>query len=130
MVARLATLTLNSVLMAAGQNWKLQWGPKVNQDFVCGTVIPRVTHGGYSGKGTCQAIYVSDDNWGALVSLANLDQIYTLTSFDSDTEATPGTKTLSVQVKIGTFTRNGPSKADGVVTAEIEVVFLSYPTGA
>jgi hypothetical protein len=130
MVARLATLTINGVLMAAGKNWKLEWGPKVNEDAVTGSVIPRVTHGTFSGKGTCDAIYVSDDNWGALVSLANLDQIYTLSSFDSDTAAVAGTKTLAVSVKLGTFTREGPSNADGVVKASLNVVFLSYPTGA
>lgn len=130
MVARLATLTLNGVLMAAGKNWKLQWGPKVNKDAVCGTVIQRLTHGSFEGKGTCEAIYVSDDNWGALNGLANLDQIFTLTSFDSDTEASPDTKILSVSVKCGPFTREGPSNADGVIKATLEVEFMSWPTGA
>lgn len=129
MVARLATLTLNSVLMAAGKNWKLEWGPKVNEDAVCGSNIPRVTHGTFSGKGTCEAIYVSDDNWGALVSVANLDHVYTLTSFDSDT-GSPATKTLTASVKIGTFSREGPSNADGVVKASLNVVMITYPTGA
>jgi hypothetical protein len=127
-VARLATLTVASVLMAAGKNWRFKWGQKTHEEGVCGTNIPRVLHGQFHGEVECEAIYVTDDNWAPLVSIGNLDQVYTVVSADSDTSATPGTKVQTANIKTLEFERQGPANADGVVKATLKATMVGYPT--
>ena len=127
-VARLATLTVAGVLMAAGKNWYFKWGPKGHEEAVCGTVIPRVLHGVFHGEVQCEAIYVTDDNWAAIVSIGNLDQVYTVISADSDTSATPGTKVETATIKVTEFERQGPPNADGVIRAILKGIMTGYPT--
>jgi hypothetical protein len=126
-VARLATLTVNGILMAAGKNWRFKWGPKGHEEGVCGTNIPRVLHGQFHGEVECEAIYVTDDNLAAIVSIGNLDQIYTVISADSDTSAAPGTKVETATIKVIEFERQGPANADGVVKATLKGIMTAYP---
>jgi|SRR5271157_1496083 len=126
-VARLANLTVNGVVMAAGKNWKFKWGQKGHEEPVCGTNIPRVLHGVFHGDASCEAIYVTDINWAALVAQANLDTVYTVISADQDT--TSGSKILTATVKTLDFERNGPPNADGVIKATLTAVMTAYPTG-
>jgi hypothetical protein len=128
LVAKFATLSLGGVVMAAGKNWTLTWGLKTLEEYVCGSDLPRVIHAGFSGKVTCDAIYVSDDNWGALSSVR--DTTYTLVSTDKDTNTTQGQKVLTVLIKIKEFERQGPPNADGVVKAKLQGTMLADPTGA
>lgn len=127
-VARLATLTVNGVLMAAGKNWYFKWGPKGHEEAVCGTTIPRVLHGVFHGEVQCESIYVTDDNWAPLVSQANLDTVYTVISVDSDTSVSPGTKVDTATIKITEFERQGPANADGVIKATMKGIMTTYPT--
>jgi len=127
-VARLATLTVAGVLMAAGKNWYFKWGPKAHEEAVCGTNIPRVLHGVFHGEVNCEAIYVTDDNWAAIVSIGNLDQVYTVVSADSDTSTVPGTKLETASIKAVEFERQGPANADGVVKATLKGIMTGYPS--
>jgi hypothetical protein len=125
--AKNAVLTVNSIVMAAGKNWSFDFGLKADSEYVCGTDIPRVLHQGFQGDVECDAIYVSNDNWLALS--ANRDQVYTIQSQDTDTQATPASKTLIATIKITKVSRKGPANADGVVKASLKGTMTAFPTG-
>jgi hypothetical protein len=125
--AKNAVLTVNSILMAAGKNWSFDWGYKADREYVTGTPIPRVLHQGFEGDVECECIYVSNDNWFALAG--NQDTVYSVESVDTDTQATPQSKTIIATIKITKVSRKGPANADGVVKASLKGMMTAFPTG-
>jgi len=126
LVAKLATISVNGILMAAAKNWRIRFGLGAAEEGVCGSDIPRVIHGLFHGEVECDSIYVSDDNWGPLA--LTRDQVYTVISNDKDTSTPQGQKVITQTVKIKEFERNGPANADGVVRARLLGILTADPT--
>jgi len=127
-VAKHATITLNSILMAAGKNWRFRWGLATPEEPVCGSDIPRVIHATFHGDVECEAVFVSDENWAALVD--DRDTVYTIIGTDTDTEGSPNTKTITTTVKFSQFERVGPPNAEGIVRAFVRGTMTAVPSVA
>jgi len=124
MVAKKAVLQVNAVTIGAAKNWTFKFGYTTIIEPVCGSPIPRVLHGVFKGDCECEEVYVSDDNFKALV--ANQDTTYTIISTDSDVSS--ATKVCTMVVKLNEFERRGPPNADGVVRAMLKGEMTAFPT--
>jgi hypothetical protein len=124
MVAKKAVLQVNAVTIGAAKNWTFKFGYTIHKEPVCGTTIQRVIHGVFDGDCECEEVYVSDDNFKALV--ANQDTTYTIVSTDSDVSS--ATKVCTMVVKLSEFERRGPPNADGVIRAMLKGTMTAFPT--
>lgn len=129
LVARLATLTVNGSIQAAAKNWKISSKFNVHKEPVCGTYIQRKLHGVYDAEITCDAIFVSNDNWAHLVLDATPDALITCVATDTDTGLGHGW-TCTSTVKVEEFYREGPPNADGVIKCQLKVTVIGQPTVA
>lgn len=129
LVARLASLTVNGISYGAAKNWKIngKWG--VTKEAVCGSFILRKLHTIYDAEITCDAIFVSNDNWAHLVLDASPDTLITVVATDTDTGAGHGWTSTST-VKVEEFYREGPPNAEGVIKCQLKVTVIGQPTVA
>jgi len=126
LVAKLALLSVDGVLMGAAKNWRIRHGLTTHEEPVCGSDIPRVLHGVFHGEVDCESIYVSGDNWAHLTALRDTPII--IVSTDKDTSAPQGVRTTTSSVKVNDFERQGPANADGVVKATLKGTMVTEPT--
>jgi hypothetical protein len=126
LVAKLALLSVDGVLMGAAKNWRIRHGLTTHEEPVCGSDIPRVLHGVFHGEVDCESIYVSGDNWAHLTALRDTPII--IVSTDKDTSAPQGVRTTTSSVKVNDFERQGPANADGVVKATLKGTMVAEPT--
>jgi hypothetical protein len=124
-VAKHAVLSVDGTIMAAAKNVIFRWGLNVHVEYVDGTDIPRVIHGGFHGEVQCESIYVSDDNWAAIAT--QRDRNITIINADQDTQTVPGQRVESAIVKVQEFERQGPPNADGVIRAAMKAVMTTDP---
>lgn len=129
MSAKNATLTINSVLMAAAKVWTIKGGFGVHREPVCGTDFKRIIHGAFEADFESESIYVSDDNWGALGFPSTRDTVITVVSVDKDTNSPQNSKTIGITMKVFQFERTGPPNADGIVKAHLKGAVIGLPTG-
>jgi hypothetical protein len=127
-VAKHAVLTVQGSVAGAAKNWRFRWGFSTQEEYVTGTDIPRVLHGGFHGEVECDEIYVSDDDWAAKAD--DRDTIYTVVGTDKDTQDPQVQKVTTAQIKIREFERVGPPNADGVVRATLRGTMTAVPSVA
>jgi len=132
-VGKNALLTLtpsggSTSTLAAAKTWTIKGGYKVHEEPVCYSDTPRVIHGVFHAEFTSEQIFTTDDTLFAMGFPSTRDVVITGVSTDTDTNSSPGSKTITFSMKASDFERTGPPNADGVVKGKLTGILNARPT--
>ena len=123
-VAKKATISVNSDFCLACKNVNAEWGFAALEEPVNGSDIPRVIHDQFHGEITVESVYSSDETYRALSD--NRDTVYTFVL--SDYDPSDNSKTATATAMIDKFTRSGETSGSGIIRATLHAVMTALPS--